>query len=174
MGKLIEVPAGKNIGQAMKEILQGEAMDSQRKKAMEQQRVVTGSKVSNVMSALLTEFCFDPDHAIEVALGYSCALALATDTPKERFLEGLEKIWTSQSEAHDRQVKAQTAQLMAIARSAMMSKKPIPPPVVQQLQILKVELDEDMKAYLEQGTNGAAHESEVPVDEAKAAAEQPN
>lgn len=170
MGKIIEVPAGKNIGQAMKEILVSGAMEKQKA----QQRDFQGGKIGNVMSAFLTEFAFDPDHAIEITAGYASALAIAGDTPKDRFMEGVSKIWDTQAEARDRQIKAQSAQMLAIARSAMQQKQPIPPPVIQQLQILKVELSEDIQAYIDQGTNGAAHLTEVPVDEAKAAAEQPN
>lgn len=170
MGKLIEVPAGKNVGQAMKEIIQNEAREKQLKQARDAQ----GMKIGNVMAVLLQEFGFDADHAVEIALAYASALAQATDTPKERFLEGLDKIWNSQAEAKEKQVKAQSAQLLAMAAAAMNAKQPIPPPVLQQMQILKVEIPPEMQAYIDAGTNGAASPTEVPVNEEKAAAEQPN
>jgi hypothetical protein len=172
--KIIEVPAGKNVGQAMKEILQAEAQQKQQDAFKAQQRMVMGTKAANIIQAAMQELAFDPDHAVEIAIGYAAALSLGADVTFDKFVEGAKKIWDNQEKAKDRLVKQQSAQLLAMARAAMAHKQPIAPPIIQQLQVMKVEIPEDIQKWIEEGTNGAASPTEVPVDEKKAAAEKPN
>lgn len=187
--RIIPVPAGKSVADAMREIITDGAKKKMQAANEAAQREAIGARLVGVIQNLMQSFALSEDHAIEVTLAYGCALALATNTAKEKVLEGFEKIWAQQSEAHGKALEEQRNLLVGMAAAAMGQKQPIPPMLLQQLQASKAIIPPEIQAYIdaqqasapasdEEKTPGRMMLVQVPSDGAdetpKAAAEHPN
>ena len=148
MGKIQVVPAGAKPTEAARIANEKEQMEQQEEAA----RNARQNQIGLVLQPLLGNFSFDHRHAMKILHQHVVQIALAAKIDRDQVVAWFDEAWAAEVEMREEQAEAKRVGLKQALREMMVQGLKIPPMIIGQINLLKPDLDPDVKEYIEKNS----------------------
>jgi len=159
--RILVVKPGQHPAEAEK-IAEAEQQIAAQRQMMEAQDLQTRTCMSQVVRALFMSFARTHTMAIEVCLEHIAQLAIMGGIDRKQLVAMLFERCNVEEEAHEKRKGAQRTSLVNALQSMRAQGLKVPPNVMGQLNLLQVELEPELKEWLD---NNQASQNQLATPE---------